>query len=224
MSRLRVVFDLDDTLYPERSFAVSAFGAAGAWAEQRLGVSGLADDMTRLLDDGHLGQLFALVLERRGLDKEHAAQLIEAYRGHEPDQLDLYADVAPALDRLGQVSPLGLITDGTPAVQRSKVKALRIANRFKHIVYTHELGGREFAKPHAGSFQAMAAALGETGDRFVYVGDNPAKDFISPNRMGWTTVQIVRPQRIHAGVTVAEGGAPHHVVETLAALPALLQV
>lgn len=223
MRRLRVIFDLDDTLYPERDFAVSAFEAAGGWARDRLGVEGLAADMIRLLDDGHLGALFRIALERRGIDPLHAADLIDAYRRHEPIQLEMYPDSEVALRHFAGHGPLGLITDGTPAVQRAKVKALAIAERFHHIVYTHELGGREFAKPHAGSFEAMQAALGQPSDRFVYVGDNPSKDFVSPNRMGWTTVQVVRPQRIHANAKVAEGGVPHHVVETLAELPALLK-
>jgi hypothetical protein len=32
MSDLVLVFDLDDTLYPEREFALSGFRAAGRWA------------------------------------------------------------------------------------------------------------------------------------------------------------------------------------------------
>ena len=55
MSGLVLVFDLDDTLYPERQFALSGFAAAGRWAEAELGIAGLAADMTRLLDGGHLG-------------------------------------------------------------------------------------------------------------------------------------------------------------------------
>ena len=36
----RIFFvDLDDTLYPERSFAISAFEEAGRWAEAELGAA-----------------------------------------------------------------------------------------------------------------------------------------------------------------------------------------
>jgi len=38
MSGLVLVFDLDDTLYPERQFALSGFTAAGRWAEAELGI------------------------------------------------------------------------------------------------------------------------------------------------------------------------------------------
>jgi putative hydrolase of the HAD superfamily len=222
MNGCRVIFDLDDTLYPERSFAVSAFASAGEWARVALGADGLAADMVRLLDDGHLGALFTLVLEQRGIDPAHASGLIEAYRRHEPAQLDLFDDALPVLEQLGEYAPLGLITDGTVGVQQSKVRALGLQKRFGEIIYTHGLGGRDFAKPHPAAYEAMMDALGPTQDRFVYVGDNPAKDFVSPNRMGWTTVQIIRPQRIHASAVAADGGAPHHIIETLRELPALL--
>jgi putative hydrolase of the HAD superfamily len=72
----------------------------------------------------------------------------------------------------------------------------------------------------------MQAALAEPGDQLVYVGDNPAKDFQAPNRMGWITVQIDRPCqqnfKIHRGATVLPEGAAHHVVASLDALPMLI--
>jgi putative hydrolase of the HAD superfamily len=222
MSRLRVIFDLDDTLYPERTFALSAFAEADAWAQQALGVEGLSADMTRLLDAGHLGQLFTLVLEQRGIDTRHGPQLIALYRGHQPADLQLYADAGPVLAHFAAVGPIGLITDGTVEVQQAKVRALKIEQSFAQVIYTHAAGGSAFAKPHPHAFETMQAALGGADDRFVYVGDNPAKDFVAPNRMGWTTVQVVRPQRIHDSAKVAAGGAPHHVIRTLSALPALL--
>ena len=51
---LRVVFDLDDTLYPERAFALSGFAAASAWASGEWGVEDLTEALafTVLLDDG----------------------------------------------------------------------------------------------------------------------------------------------------------------------------
>ena len=48
--RICVVFDLDDTLYAERDFAVSAFGEMGRWAEANHGIAGLDQDLTALLD------------------------------------------------------------------------------------------------------------------------------------------------------------------------------
>jgi len=227
MLNVILVFDLDDTLYPERQFALSGFAAAERWAQSSLGLTGLAGDMTRLLDQGHLGQLFRLALSQHLPDHlpEHLDGLLAAYRNCAPT-LALFDDAAWALCHFGSQLKLGLITDGTHGVQRRKVEALGIAHHFREIIYTDALGGRAFAKPHQQSYQCMEAALGGGNDRFVYVGDNPAKDFVAPNARGWITVMIDRPgvQKIHAGAKPAEGGWPHHTVASLAELPAVLKL
>jgi putative hydrolase of the HAD superfamily len=226
MSDLVLVFDLDDTLYPERQFALSGFEAAGRWAEAELGIAGLAADMERLLDGGHLGALFRIALAERLPDHrpEHLAGLLEAYRSHAPPRLALFEDAAWALSHFGPRARLGLITDGTHHVQARKVAALGIAGHFQEIVYTDALGGRAFSKPHPRSYEMVEQALGGEGSRLVYVGDNPAKDFVVPNARGWTSVMVHRPEafRIHAGAAVAAGGAPQHTVASLTELPALL--
>lgn len=227
MTDLVVVFDLDDTLYPEREFALSGFAAAGRWAERELGVQGLADDMTRLLDDGHLGKLFAMALAGKlpGHTPEQFAGLLEAYRNHEPT-LTLFEDAAWALGHFGDKARLGMITDGTHHVQARKVAALGIAPRFEEIVYTHALGGREFSKPHPESYERIERSMGAGARRLVYVGDNPSKDFVVPNARGWVSVMVDRPghARIHAGAPVADGGAPQHTIPSLAHLPAVLGI
>jgi len=225
MSGLVLVFDLDDTLYPERQFALSGFAAAGSWAEAELGITGLAADMTRLLDGGHLGELFRIALAERLPEHrpEHLAGLLEAYRNHEP-ALALFDDASWALGHFAAQAKLGLITDGTHHVQAKKVAALGIAPRFLEIVYTHALGGRAFSKPHPRSYEMIEQALAAEGSRLVYIGDNPAKDFIVPNARGWTSIMVERPQarRIHAGAQVAVGGAPQHTIASLTELPGAL--
>jgi putative hydrolase of the HAD superfamily len=225
MSGLALVFDLDDTLYPERQFALSGFKAAERWAAAELGIEGLAADMTRLLDDGHLGELFPKALAGKLPDHrpEHLAGLLEAYRNHEP-VLDLFEDAGWALAHFAGRARLGMITDGTHEVQARKVAALGIAAHFQAIVYTHALGGRAFSKPHPRSYEIVERALGTGAERLVYVGDNPAKDFIVPNARGWTSIMVERPghRRIHAGARVADGGAPLHTIASLTELPAVL--
>ena len=164
MSGLVLVFDLDDTLYPERQFALSGFEAAGRWAAAELGVEGLAADMTRLLDDGHLGQLFRMALAEKMPEHspEHLAGLLEAYRDHEPE-LALFDDAGWALAHFAGQAKLGLITDGTHRVQAKKVAALGIAPHFREIVFTDALGGRAFSKPHPKSYELVEAALGADG-------------------------------------------------------------
>lgn len=226
MPRHTLVFDLDDTLYSERQFAISGFRACEKWLEEKHGVTGVVEEMTRLLDEGHMRSLFELVMAARlpALGAQEVEEFIDVYRLHAPE-IALYPDAERALDHYGASGPIGLITDGQHEVQSAKVRALDIAHRFHHIVYTSALGGRSFSKPHPLSYERMEQALTEAGagdGRFVYVGDNPAKDFVTPNKRGWLSVQILRPQRIHSRAVTAEGGAAHHVIETLDDLPALL--
>ena len=189
--------------------------------------------MTALLDAGHLGQIFTLALQARlpGCSQADLDALRRVYLAHAPTRLALFDDAQSALDQFTRADVrLGLITDGTAKVQAAKIDALGITDRFQHCILTGALGDRPgdraFHTPHPRAFELMQAALAEPGDRLVYVGDNPAKDFQAPNRLGWTTVQVDRPQQrafnIHRGAEPLPGGGAHHVVAGLDALTALL--
>lgn len=223
MSEFRVIFDLDDTLYPESAFARSGFRAAGAWADEEFGVDGMAAEMDRLFSEGHLGPLFRKALARHVPDHadDDLERLVEVYRTHTPD-IELFEDAAWALSHYGGEAPIGLITDGTASMQQAKVAALEIASHFSEIVFTDALGGRGFRKPHPQSYEHMERTLGGNGARFVYVGDNPAKDFVTPNARGWISIQIRRPGGIHDPDKVADGGAPLHMINSLRELPDVL--
>lgn len=223
MSRLCLIFDLDDTLYPEHEFAYSGFRAVGRWAHAKWGIEGIASDMTEMLDNGMLGALFKKSFEMHRPDhtEEEFAELRDIYRTHEPE-ISLFDDAQWAIEHFRAQMPLGLITDGTTEMQAAKVRGLDIAHHFEKIVFTHEGGGREFHKPHPWSYEAIEAELGGAGTRYVYVGDNAAKDFVTPNQRGWTSVQVKRERTIHRQDVVAEGGAPDHVISSLRELPEVL--
>ena len=228
MPSTRLVFDLDDTLYPERDYAIGGFRSAAAWARVNLAAEVNLDRMTALLDEGRLGQLFPIALKEAKPD--HSADdlkgFIRAY-GQQTPQLVLFADAAAALDHWAKRGPLGLITDGHAPTQQAKITALALTSRFKEIITTGALGpDRAFHKPHPRAFEMMQSALGAPGDRFVYVGDNLSKDFIAPNALGWTTICIDRPahraHRIHKHTVASAGGAPHYVIADLNELKRLL--
>jgi putative hydrolase of the HAD superfamily len=228
MPALHLVFDLDDTLYAERDYAVGGFRAAAAWARKELGVQADPEHMIQLLDTGHLGQLFAMALKAAKPDHTDAELkgFVKAYGQHTPS-LALFDDAAVALDHWQRRAHLGLITDGHVPTQQAKISALGLASRFREIIATGALGpDRAFHKPHPRAFELMQAALGKPGDRFVYVGDNLSKDFVAPNALGWTTVYIDRPahrlHRIHKHKAAPVDGAPHETVSDLRALVQIL--
>ena len=158
---------------------------------------------------------------------EQLADVVRIWRDHPPD-IQLFDDAAWAIAHYAARGPLGLITDGTHSMQRRKVEALGIAPHFAEMVFTGALGGREFHKPHPLSYEKIEAALGggQGPPRFVYVGDNPAKDFVVPNARGWVSVMVHRPgvPRTHSADAIAPGGAPQHTIASLWDLPQVLGV
>ena len=205
----RVTFDLDDTLYLERDFAFSGFDAVAA----HLGADGFAATCRALFDSPHRAAIFNEALRRHGVSAE-VPDLVAVYRDHAP-QIALCPDAARYLQRGG----FGLITDGPERTQRAKIAALGLARFCDQIIPTGQWPAG-FGKPHPRAYQAIMDAA--DGRRCVYVADNAAKDFVTPNRMGWLTVQILRPGRVHDGQPPDADHAAQAVIDSLDQLDAEL--
>lgn len=212
----RIVFDLDDTLYLERDFAFSGFQAVGAHIAARHGVNDFAAICAGLFDGPHRAAIFDEALRQTGLsDALPVAELVAIYRGHAP-QIALCPDARRYLEGRGG---FGLITDGPELTQRAKIKALGLAAFCDQIIPTGQWPAG-FGKPHPRAFEEIAQAA--PGRRCVYVADNGAKDFVTPNRMGWLTVQILRPGRVHDGSPPDADHAAQAVIDSFDQLDAVL--
>ncbi len=211
-----VVFDLDDTLYPEREYAYSGFAAVAEAFADRLGdPRDSAARMRRLFDSEHRPRIFNALLAELGLNEESklVAAMIELYRTHKPT-IRLYDDAKVVLNQLRPKYRLGLLTDGRFSTQGMKIDALGLRDRFDAILITSELG-KGFGKPSPRPFEFISTRLQVVGSRSVYVADNPAKDFVAPNRLGWVTVQIRRADGVYADQVPVPGGEPIQVIDTL---------
>ena len=64
-----------------------------------------------------------------------------------------------------------------------------------------------------------------TASEYCYVGDNPKKDFIAPNALGWTTIMLKADERnIHEQVLEPDPSTrPDHVIENLLQLKSLIE-
>jgi putative hydrolase of the HAD superfamily len=80
---------------------------------------------------------------------------------------------------------LGLVTDGYSKTQRNKLKALEIEELFDLVVISEEFGS---AKPSEANFAVFHQFK---TDQYYYIADNPAKDFVSPNALGWQTICLI---------------------------------
>jgi putative hydrolase of the HAD superfamily len=205
-----IVFDLDDTLYPERDYVLSGFRAVAAWSDPNLGIpaeQGFAE-MQALLDQGVRSEVFNRWLEGHGLlDNGRVARLVALYRQHEP-KISLFPEVTSLLSSLQNQYYLGLVTDGYWEVQQRKLAALNLAGYFDAIVFADEWG-RGAWKPSPVPFYAVLERLGHLSPtQSVYVADNPAKDFLGARRVGMATVWVRRPTGFYANQEPAD--LEHH--------------
>lgn len=225
MTKLQaVVFDLDDTLYPEETYVISGFRAVAAWAKQSLGVSADVSfaEFCQLFDQGVRGDTFNRWLKNHGLEsKAWVPQMVHVYREHNP-QIAPYSEVPRLLQRLHRCYRLGLISDGPLKVQRKKLSSLNLASHFDAVVFSDE-SGPEAWKPDIWPFKTILTRLRVTGPEAVYVADNPVKDFLGARRVGMRTVRIRSPEGLYSQLEPSSAEeAPDFETEKLDALEAIL--
>jgi len=219
-----VVFDLDDTLYPEVQYVRSGFWAvAKKLACAKHSEQAVFELLWGTFEQGDRRRVFNAVLGQLQLEDNEGviAELVEVYRNHRP-KLELDGQVEQTLSELRADYKLGLITDGFMPGQQLKVEALGLEGFFEKIIYTEQLG-RAFWKPATKSFEMMSEVLGCKGAECVYVADNMSKDFVGPNLLGWRTVRVRLAQSVHAEEGATVGEEPEVTIESINELPGLLR-
>lgn len=181
-----VVFDLDDTLYKEIDFLKSAFREIADFINGRFGINGLWPEMIRYFEEKK--DVFQELINRYNLPIEKQF-LIEMYRKHMPEiQLDNETIIVLEVLKSNPDISLGLITDGRLLSQMNTIKALGLDNYIEEssIVISGVWGCQ---KPDEYLFSLIEKLYPHCN--YAYVGDNPEKDFITPNLRGWDTICLL---------------------------------
>ena len=182
-----IVFDMDDTLYLELDIVRSGFRAVDDWlgAERRVG--GFFTTAWHLFEGGQRLRVFDDALAALGVAAEPGlvGELVEVYRGHRP-MIQLAPDAVRALERHAGRDRLALLTDGYLATQERKIEALGLRSCCDPVIIT-DRWGRDYWKPHPRGFMAIQSRFDPEAADFVYIGDNPGKDFLAPKALGWKT-------------------------------------
>lgn len=182
-----ILFDLDDTLYPQRRFILSGFAAVSRHVALRHSVEPRA-------------AFACLVRAYRGAERGHELdRLIDAFeltesvdalvaimRTHRPS-LRLDWATQDALRTLRRQWALGIVTNGLPDVQRAKVQALGLDAMVDTVVYAAEHGSGA-GKPDRAPFRDALRRLGARPSQSVFVGDNPETDIAGASLCGLRTI------------------------------------
>lgn len=219
MANRLVCFDLDDTLYKEIDYLKSAYREISVYAighcqedSMPLAAKAYATMFAAYLDGENAFEKLNIFL---GLDIP-VREYLKIYRGHFPD-ITLSMDTVLTLDALkssGYV--IGLISDGRSLQQRNKIGALGLQRwiRAEDMVISEEFGHE---KPCLDNYKLFESRFPEC-EEFVYVGDNPVKDFIAPNILGWRTICLKDDGRnIHRQDfdTISVSAQPETIVKSL---------
>jgi len=222
-----VVFDLDDTLYDEIEYCKSGFAAVAEFlanpAIAPVETKCISEVLWEQFNAGNHTKTFNAALDELEIsyDEKLILELIEVYRRHKP-KITLPPDSREVLCELSSKYTLALLTDGFLPGQQLKVQALGIEQYFKSIVYTEQLC-REFWKPSPVGFEKILQTFEARPENTVYIADNEKKDFIAPNKLGFATIQILRPARLHTSVCGQTGAAAQHIIRQISQLSALLE-
>ena len=81
-----LVFDLDDTLYPEHEYVRSGFAAVDLWLKQNRDITGFSELANEQFNSGKRGNIFDIVLDQLGCGNpaELVPALVKVYREHDP--------------------------------------------------------------------------------------------------------------------------------------------
>ncbi|TDT43475.1 putative hydrolase of the HAD superfamily [Halospina denitrificans] len=177
-----LVLDLDDTLYPEVDYQNSGFRAVGAFCE-RLFKWNANESLIQWRDEGDRDP-FGRLCRELGVSESGKDSFVWIYRNHFPDiQLTQSTQHSLALLEQSQAG-IAILTDGRSVTQRLKLKALGL-ERFP-VFISEDYGD---AKPDTKRFEHVEASF--QASKYCYVGDNPKKDFLAPNSLGWQTIGLV---------------------------------
>ena len=217
-----ICFDLDDTLCKEIDYLKSAYREIAEYAAEHC--HGCSVPVTVL---AHKAYEVMLAAYHEGLNAFEElnkflglslpiGDYLYIYRNHKP-KIALTEDVVQTMDALkAEGVRIGLITDGRSVQQRNKIVSLGLGRWIdeKDMVISEVFGSE---KPALANYEYFMKHYPECHD-FTYVGDNPRKDFIAPNALGWQTVCLKDDGRnIHRQEVdgIEEGMMPKRWIERL---------
>lgn len=183
---LCIAFDLDDTLYKERDFVMSGRAAVARHFSSNARMS--SEKLMSLMCSADNAFDALLAIPEIKNNGTQISDVLDVYRNHFPhiclsqESRDVLAEVK-TMDAY-----IGIITDGRKTTQWNKIKALGLDAIIdgRNIIVSEDIGADKITSRPFEIMMERCPAM-----RYVYIGDNPSKDFRQARRLGWITVMLL---------------------------------
>jgi len=180
-----LVFDLDDTLYDEIDFVKSGFWYISKYVKIEQSYEFMLEEFYK----NGSGRVLNALIEEFALDVK-LQKLIEIYRFAKPNiALD---NQARTLLEFAKGYKTALISDGHYITQQNKFDALGLQHYIQKPIFSDFYHS---AKPDKKPFELIMQHFKD--EEFVYIADNPKKDFFAPKALGWRTIRFKNPVGIY---------------------------
>lgn len=166
--------------------------AEGLWARYDRGdhpaIAGL-----RAWTPGYRTAAWQAALAEQGIHDEALPGAMAARFAAARRRYPHYPEVDPLLAALRERGLLlGIVTNGVPDLQRSKLEGAGLGQSFDAVVISGEI---DCGKPDPGIFHHVLQELGVAPAEAVMVGDNPGRDVAGGRAAGLRTVWVQRNGR-----------------------------
>ena len=184
-----VLFDLDGTLveYERTPGEVLEIAFERAGFDPYFEVEAYFDRF-----DDHLGpgvsiaegraNCFAEIAENCGRDPDHGRAVADAFAAaRDQSRVRPLPGATAVVDGLAEDHALGVVTNGPPEMQTTKLEAAGLVDAFETVVFA---GHDAAPKPDPEPFEVALDALGSIPDRAVHVGNSLSSDVAGAHAAG----------------------------------------
>lgn len=122
-------------------------------------------------------------------DIDLARNLSDTFREERRKRHHLFEDAIPLLEKLQGSFPLALVTNGSPCLQREKIKGSGIGHYFDSITISGDLDTR---KPEKEVFHAALEGVNAQPNEAVMIGNSLDSDILGANQLGIYSIWLNR--------------------------------
>jgi putative hydrolase of the HAD superfamily len=211
-----ILFDLDGTLYDDRTYVKAGLRTAATHLSETYGVDTFGDMVWEYGVEHNFKTVFDRVLESYDIPMSELDNLITAYHSHNED-IQPFPEVKNVLAELPEKYKTSVVTGGKYG--QEKIEQLGLSGKFDDVYITPEKGT---SKHNIDPFETVLERFSVVPEQSIFVGDNPEIDFRWPNHLGMTTVWVRRRAGLFKSPETTEL-RPTYVIPDLSLLPAIAE-